>query len=512
MNETPATEETDLTKAVADLIPYLLPNERVIAVEKPLIVTPTKRPDALTELMRLTHAKTPGEIGKHGPPFAALATEANEDVEELNLFSAFFGRDSLVVSSFLLPQFPLLARMTIIRLAKFQGTRYESHAEEEPGRILHEYRDHRSAIGKFLREERGWEFPYYGSVDTTPLFVKLITEYIAQENRCILGRIFTNKDGERRTILDALVGAVNWIKKRMDANPQGFVEFCRANPNGILNQAWKDSNDSYFHADGAIANHARGIASVEVQGYAYDALLSASKLYRKIFEKMPRDERFAASVADDLLSRAEKLRSSVFSEMWVEEKNGESFFALGTDRDSQGNPRQLAIRTSNMGHLLSSDMLIGDDLDTVKKRSAIVTTLLSPLMLSASGIRTLAKNEPRFRPGAYHNGSVWLWDSYMIACGLRKHGHIAAADDLEERRFAVVSKFNKFPEFAQGGDDAEPTLNERIVDIWDESRGVKNRIEQPPQEIQAWTVAAALAAKHRENEENGEWGQSRLIS
>ena len=30
MNETPATEETDLTKAVADLIPYLLPNERVI--------------------------------------------------------------------------------------------------------------------------------------------------------------------------------------------------------------------------------------------------------------------------------------------------------------------------------------------------------------------------------------------------------------------------------------------------------------------------------------------------
>ena len=137
MNETPATEETDLTKAVADLIPYLLPNERVIAVEKPLIVTPTKRPDALTELMRLTHAKTPGEIGKHGPPFAALATEANEDVEELNLFSAFFGRDSLVVSSFLLPQFPLLARMTIIRLAQVPGARNESHAAEKTRRPPH---------------------------------------------------------------------------------------------------------------------------------------------------------------------------------------------------------------------------------------------------------------------------------------------------------------------------------------------------------------------------------------
>jgi hypothetical protein len=46
-------------------------------------------------------------------------------------------------------------------------------------------------------------------------------------------------------------------------------------------------------------------------------------------------------------------------------------------------------------------------------------------------------------------------------------------------------------------------LNERKVVIWDPTNNRKNTIEQPPQEIQAWSVAALLSAKSK-------WGELQL--
>lgn len=481
-------KKPDLAELIPDLLPYLRTWERIISVETPKLLVPAAPLSALTAIMRLTGAARPDEIGQKGPAMAAIATEENKNIAELNLYETLFGRDSLIVSGFLLPQFPALARATIIALARLQGVVQHDASEEEPGRILHEHRDADSEIGKKLHEEHGWEFPYYGSVDATPLFVNLILAYIKSDGATLLDETFTAKDGETRTVRYALDAAISWILGRMSRNKEGFLEFCRQNPNGIPNQVWKDSWDSYFHKDGTIANQKKGIASIEVQGYAYDALVGAAELYRGL-GNVP-GERILV-----LEKCAHTLAQSVFSLLYIKDEDG-GYFALGTDRDEHNNPRPLLIRTSNMGHLLSSRLLDGEAPDIIRMRTAIVRTLTSEAMLAVSGVRTLATGEVRFRPGAYHNGSVWLWDSYYIARGFRRHGFIKEADDLVERLLLTVTTTRKFPEFARGGNSEAPELNTRIVDIWDDQMGLTNRIEQPPQEIQAWTVAAVLAAEY----------------
>jgi len=76
-----------------------------------------------------------------------------------------------------------------------------------------------------------------------------------------------------------VLAAVDWVVAKMDGSPLGLVEFRRRNPDGIPFQVWKDSGTSYIHLDGALANSAAAIAAVEVQGYAYDALLGAARLF-----------------------------------------------------------------------------------------------------------------------------------------------------------------------------------------------------------------------------------------
>src|SRR5690606_30664910 len=117
------------------------------------------------------------------------------------------------------------------------------------------------------------------------------------------------------------------------------------------NQVWKDSPDAYHHSDGTLANHTSGIASIEVQTTAYDALLDAALLYEDYLN--------TPDIAYTLREQAEELRSTILNEFWTDEKGG--YFVLGTDRDELGNLRQLKVRTSNMGHTLNSRLLAGND-------------------------------------------------------------------------------------------------------------------------------------------------------
>ena len=284
---------------------------------------------------------------------------------------------------------------------------------------------------------------------------------------------------------DALTAAVGWIKQRLDANAEGLLEFKTELPRGIENQVWKDSWDAYHHADGTMANHDAGIAAVEVQVSTYDALLDAADLYESTLGLM--------TEAAELRERATRLKETILKYFWTDEKGG--YFVLGTDRDEHGLPRQMKLRTSNMGHVLHSKLLAGDE--HLPMRDALVRQLTSPELSNVSGIRTLANDEVRFRPGAYHNGSVWLWDTYHISKGLRMHGYRTEADDLEERLLRVVEATRLFPEYVRGDDSDAPSVNERTVTLWDETYDRANQLEQPPQEVQAWTVAAILAIKKR---------------
>jgi glycogen debranching enzyme len=284
---------------------------------------------------------------------------------------------------------------------------------------------------------------------------------------------------------DAFDAALNWMFVRLDANKEGLIEFKRVNPMGIENQVWRDSWDSYFHANGDIADHNQGVASVDVQRVAYDALLDAADIYESYLHDPDR--------VKDLRARAERLRQQIMDIFWSDEKGG--YFVLGTDRDQSGRLRQLKIRTSDMGHLLHSRLLRGDDQDISRRREATIRQLFSPEMVGLNGIRSLASDEIRYRPGAYHNGSVWIWNNYLITQGLVSHDYDRLADYVATKLLDDAQITRRFPEYLRGDNDSEHRLNATRVVVYDRRYKRLNVVEQPPQDIQAWSVAAILSIK-----------------
>lgn len=455
----------------------------------------SKDPSSLEQMSRLTRAKDSSEIGQFGPSLAAIALEAadlenpHHTPDHLKLYEALFGRDSLRVAIDLVGSYPNLARSTILELARYQGLESNIQREEELGKIVHEVRQKDDPIAQSLTAERGWDWPYYGSVDATPEFIRTLTAYCQQseENRGFLSETYVDQRGNDRQIAESLEMALSWILRKLSSNHEGLLEFKSVLPKGIENQVWKDSWDAYHHSDGTIANHDKGIASIEVQVTTYDSLIDAAELFEDILDN--------TDYAQYLRQEAEKLKQTIFKEFWCEDKGG--YFVLGTDRDENGNLRQLKIRTSNMGHTLNSRLLESEEPDVVKMREAVVGQITSPELLNVSGIRTLASDEFRFRPESYHCGSVWLWDTHHTAKGARRLKYKDVANDIDKRILNVINTTKMFPEYVKGDSGDTPSVNDQTIVLWDEVNQRENKVVQPPQEVQAWSVGAILATKIR---------------
>ena len=67
-----------------------------------------------------------------------------------------------------------------------------------------------------------------------------------------------------------------WIDRFGDRDGDLFVEYSRRSPTGLVQQGWKDSQDSIFHADGSLAE--APIALCEVQAYVYGAKRQAGAI------------------------------------------------------------------------------------------------------------------------------------------------------------------------------------------------------------------------------------------
>jgi glycogen debranching enzyme len=271
----------------------------------------------------------------------------------------------------------------------------------------------------------------------------------------------------------ALDAAVDWLLHRLAGDELGLLSHLRVNPDGLENQVWKDSWDSMSHADGAVCNHRAPVASLEAQALAYDALVDASPFHGD--PEVP-------------LRAAGRLERAVEEHLWLGD-----FYAIGVDRDpASGAPRPLATQASNMGWLLGSRLLDGRE----DRQQSIVRLLFSDELLADAGIRTLSTREARFRPRSYHNGTVWGVDNYLISLGLERRGFVDEAQELRRRLVAVCEATHRLPEFVAGGDHGADLITRRIVDVYDEVNERPNRIEQPPQEIIAWTAAAMVAIQH----------------
>lgn len=454
----------------------LLHGETIVADRAIDVRLPDILEDPHQVLARLCGVQDPTEIGAAGPVLGAAAPPGNQD-PELHLYEALFGRDALVVADLVGDRYPRLAEATVRRLAELQATEFDQASDAEPGRIPHEVRHPEDPRARQITQSNGWGWPYYGTVDAPPLFV-LVAGEAERRSPGFLAGDFIDRRGDRRPLVDAVALALAWTLRRLDS-ASGMIESVRARPGGHLNQVWKDSWDSYHHSDGTVARPDT-VASVEVAAYAFGALREAARLVARY----PRAS--WPATADKLEQAALRLRLRLIELTWVNEGR---YFAAGVDRGPAGELRQLRIRTSNMGRLLDSEILEGPEWRS--HREAIIAHMFSDSMLASVGIRTLAAGEARYRPGSYHNGSVWPFDSRLIARGLERHGHPDLAAELDRRLLDTCQETRCYPEVVRGN-GARPEINRRVVDIIDgEGRG--NRVEQPPQLLQAWTVAAVVS-------------------
>ena len=424
------------------------------------------RLDALVRVLcELGRVEWLSELGTNGPLVASAGAHS--------LFHCLFGRDAIRMAVDLLADFPAVARTTLIELARLQGVHDNPRSEEEPGRILHEHRhpDDPHAV----RLAAYWDFPYYGAVDTTPQWVNLLVAYSARFGSHILDETLTDRLWRSVTLRDGLLAALAWIVGRMD-DPigGGYLWVRRAGPHGIPNQVWEDSPDSHYHADGSLFEFTRPYAPVAVQGYAYDALVGAADLLERNPGPLPVEP-------DQLRSRAARLRAGLLAEFWQPDLGT---FAQALTVEADGSLRPVRVVASSAGHLLASRVLDGED--AAEHRERLIARFGEPDLLAGAGVRTKSSAAPRFRAGAYHNGSTWPMDTGVIADGLRRWGRHAAAEDLEQRILDGCRAVAGFPEFFRGDPDGRLAINETTVDAVVD--GVVNRLEQPPQANQGWTA------------------------
>jgi glycogen debranching enzyme len=326
-------------------------------------------------------------------------------------FMTVFGRDTIITCLQTLLFGPELAQAALEVLAGLQARDDDASVDAEPGKIVHEMRQGKAA--------RVWHRAYYGTVDATPLYLVLLSEVWR----------WTDDAGFVRGLREPAMRALDWIDRYGDPDGDGFVEYERRAQPGIRNQSWKDSDDSQRFHDGSVAEPP--IASVEVQGYVYDAKRRTAELAREVWRDRP--------LADRLDADADRLYQRFHDAFWNEELGGR--YVLGLDRDK----RQIDSLCSNVGHLLWSGLVAPERAD------AVVDQLMGEGLWSGWGVRTMSSTEGGFNPLSYHNGTVWPHDNSLIAAGLGRYGRWAEAQRIVRRMLEAAAHFEyQLPEVFAG--------------------------------------------------------------
>jgi len=340
-------------------------------------------------------------------------------------YNAPFGRDGIITALQTLWVNPEIARGVLNYLAANQASETIDAQDADPGKILHEVRS-----GEMVRTGEIPFGQYYGSVDSTPLFLVLAGKY-------------ARRTGDARTI-EALwpniMRAMKWLDEHRELDSDGFIKYqCRAQ-RGLANQGWKDSFDSIFHHDGTLAKPP--IALCEVQGYAYAAMIEVSWMAETMLG-LPK-------LASELTEKASLLKEAFNRQFWSSDLGG---YIIAFD----GSKKPCLIKASNMGHCLYSGIV------PKERAQRVVDTLFSHSMYSGWGIRTVASDQPCYNPMSYHNGSIWPHDNAIIAEGLSRYGFQKEAAYILSAFFqmSLHVKLQRLPELFCGfprKDRQGPTL------------------------------------------------------
>ena len=320
-------------------------------------------------------------------------------------FAALFGRDSIIASLQTLPFRPDIARECLSLLARYQGQVVDPYRCEEPGKILHEMRhDELSSINELPYQR------YYGSVDSTPLFLLLAAEYFH----------WTGDLAYIESIMPAINRAIHWVREYGDANGDGFVDYSTDSEGGLRNQGWKDSLESIVHADGSLCDGP--IALAEVQGYVYLAFNRLAPVLERVGE---------GKRADELRTTASELESRFRDAFWSSDK---ALLAMALD----GSGERAEVMSSNAGQVLWSGIL------DQERAASIRDALLDNDMFSGWGIRTLSSAATSYYPLGYHLGTVWPHDNGIIALGLKRYGFDNEVNEIATGLFDAARDFPSY--------------------------------------------------------------------
>ena len=328
-------------------------------------------------------------------------------------FMTIFGRDSIISAIQTKLLGTRLLTGTLGTLATLQAKTTDSFSEAQPGKIPHEVRH-----GELTIFEKIPQSSYYGSVDSTPLYLMLLSEAYQWTGDLQIVREYTS----------AAESCLNWIDQYGDSDDDLFVEYTGKTKEGLKNQGWKDSEDSISFATGELAEPP--IALAEVQGYVYAAKSKMADLYTLLGR---------VEKAKKLKREALLLKRKFNRDFWMADKQ---YYAIALD----GKKNRVDSISSNAGQCLWTG-IVDDD-----KAPMVVKRLLNDDMFTGWGIRTLSSEMKRYDPLSYHNGTVWPHDTSIIASGMLRYGFFKEANTIALSLLdaAVSLPLRRLPELFSG--------------------------------------------------------------
>ena len=328
-------------------------------------------------------------------------------------FVGLFGRDSLLPTIQCLPFNPALGAHTTRALAHWQGRKDDEKTREQPGKILHELR-----VGELAHLHEVSQTPSYAAVDSTLLFLIAVARHVEWTGDMAL---FQNL----RSNVDA---ALDWLYRKLTEG-HGYVTYDGlAEGSQPVNQSWRDSGTGVLREDGSYP--VPPLALVEVQGYAFQALILVASVLRRAGQP---------ARAEALEKTAGELRQRFLAEFWME---AEGCYCLALEKGG----RQVTSVTSNTAQVLWTGIASPEHAMRIARR------VLQPDMFSGWGVRTLSADHAAFDPLAYQQGSVWPFDNALIVSGLRRYGENEAAVRVTAATLDAAHGFRRgrLPEFIAG--------------------------------------------------------------
>jgi glycogen debranching enzyme len=316
------------------------------------------------------------------------------------MFTGVFGRDVITAGWQSAMLGPRALAGALDAVAASQADRDDGWRDAEPGKLIHEQRSGPlAALGLTPRDA------YYGSQTTPAMFVLALSEIWH----------WTGDDEYLRRYLDAARRAMDWARRFGDLDGDGFLEYRKRSPQGLRNQAWKDSDEAIRYPDGSIVDGP--VATVEEPAFY---VLALERMAEILIATGYDDE------ADANLRQARELRRRFHEAYWMPE---DGFYAIALD----GRKERVRTIASNAGHALGTGVVPRALAGRVADR------LLTSDLFSGWGVRSLSADHPSYNPFAYHLGCVWPVEQATFALGLKRYGLDRHLDRLVEGMFAAAS-------------------------------------------------------------------------